>query len=109
MVTDYDIDDNNCDNCELEFHQLIEKLVKDIQHLEAKTVYLRYLLSQYFPKHTGEMLRSDIFSDLYGNNYDYPAYQRYISKWCSDRDPLDNRKRCKYMMRVSRGEVTLGL
>ena len=109
MVTDYEIDYIDCDCCEQEFQQLIEKLVKDIQHLEAKSIYLRYLLSQYFPKHEGEMLRSDIFRDLYGSNYDYPAYQRYVSKWCGGRDPLDNWKRCKYLMRVSRGEKTLGL
>ena len=109
MVTDYDLDYIDCESCELEFYQLIEKLVADVQHLEAKSIYLRYLLSQYLPKHTGEMLRCDIFHDLYGSNYDYPAYQRYVSKWCGGRDPLDNWKRCKYLMRVSRGEKTLGL
>jgi hypothetical protein len=99
-----------CDGCEADFYDIIDLLVKDVKHLETKVVYLRYTLSKLLPdKHEGEMLRCDIFSDLTPNHCDHPAYQRYVSRYYSGRDPKDNWKYAKFLMKVSLGEKTLNL
>jgi hypothetical protein len=102
MPDDYDCD--YCDNCEMDYYQLIERLINDIQHLESKTVRLRYLLSRFLPECDGETLRCEIFSDLAGNYYEQPAYQRHISKYYGGRDPMDDDNYCKLLLRISRGE-----
>jgi hypothetical protein len=70
-MNDYGMfDDQYCDNCEMDFCDLIGRLVRDIQHLESKVVFLRYSLSKFLPEYDREMLRCDIFADLYGNYFD---------------------------------------
>jgi hypothetical protein len=93
-----------CDHCEMEYYQLIKLLIKDIQHLEAKAVRLRYSLSKSLPGCDGEMLRCEIFSDLAGNYYDQPAYQRYISSCCGGLDPMDDDNYYEFMLKISKGE-----
>jgi hypothetical protein len=99
-----------CDGCVMDFYDLIDLLVKDIQHLETKTVYLRYTLSRLLPdKYDGEMLRCDIFHDLTRNHFDQPAYQRYISSYCGGRDPNEDEAYVNLLMRISRGKQSVGL
>jgi len=102
-------DDCYCNNCEMEFLDLIDHLILGIQHLESKAVYLRYLLSLYLPKWDGEMLRCDIFSDLSGGFSDKPAYQRYISVYHCGLDPMDGEAYTDFMWRLSQGEDRTGL
>ena len=103
------LDDCFCNNCEMEFLDLVDHLILGIQHLESKVVYLRYLLSSYLPKWDGEMLRSDIFSDLTGGFWDKPAYQRFMSVYHGGFDPMDGEAFTGFMWRLSRGEVRTGL
>ena len=50
--------------CLYEFCQLIDDLIKDIQHLESETVRTRYELSKHLEYPYDDYLRSDILSDL---------------------------------------------
>ena len=108
-MTDCYCDRDYCESCEMEYFQLIEALISNIKHLEAKTVFLRYTLSNFLPLHRAELLRSDIFSDLSACHIDLPAYHRYISTCCDGTDPLDDKNHCKHLKRLSRGEVAINL
>jgi len=108
-MTDFYCDKDYCDSCEMEYFQLIEALISNIKHLESKTVYLRFTLSNYMPLHRAELLRSDIFSDLSGSHIDLPAFQRYISACCNGIDPLDDKKHCKLLKKLSMGEEVINL
>jgi hypothetical protein len=93
----------------MDFYDLIGSLVRDIQHLESKVVFLRFSLSRFLSEHDGEMLRCDIFSDLRDSYFDQLAFNKYVSKYCNGIDPLDNTERCEFLMRVSRGEEAVNL
>ena len=97
-----------CDACRQDFYHLIDCLIKDIQHLESKAVFLRYSLSKLLPEHEGEMLRCEIFSDLSGGYYDQAAYQQYIKRYCDGRDPMDGAKHCGLLTEISRGKEIVG-
>ena len=60
--TIYDLlDEVNCaDSCEAvtALCELIDELLKDIQHLELECISTRYLLSQYMDEDQGSLLRS---------------------------------------------------
>ena len=77
----YDLlDEVNCaDSCEAvtALCELINELLKDIQHLELECISTRYLLSQYMDEDHGELLRSDILENLGRRHYDSPAYQLF--------------------------------
>ena len=98
-----------CDKCEMEFYRLVDCLIKDIQHLETKVVYLRYSLSRFLPEGDGKMLRCEIFSDLSGSYYDQSAYQRYVSEYSDGQDPRETAEYCERLMRISSGNESVGL
>ena len=79
---------DECGFANVDYYRLIELLVKDIQHLESKVVWLRYSFSWYLPKYDGVMLRCEIFSALAGAYYDLPAYQQFITDYCDGQDPM---------------------
>jgi len=108
-MIDFEYDDFHCDLCAMDFYDLIEKLISDIQLLEPKTVYLRYLLSKHLPQWDGEMLRSDIFNDLAGRYWDLPAYKKYMSDYCGGIDPFDLDEYNDLMWCISRGRAIVGL
>jgi hypothetical protein len=93
----------------MDFYDLINKLVNDIQHLESKVVYLRHSLSGYLPEHDGKMLKYEIFSDLVGSYCEQPAYQKYISECHGGNDPMDSDMYNDLLKRLSRGEDSVGL
>ena len=70
--TIYDLlDEVNCaDPCEAvtALCELIDELLKDIQHLELEFISTRYLLSQHTDEDHGELLCSDILENL-GRRY----------------------------------------
>jgi hypothetical protein len=101
--------DDCCDGCVTKFYELTDALVKDIQHLEAKVVFLRYSLSKFLPAYDGEMLRCDIFSDLSGCYWDNAAYQQYMANYYDGHDPMDSRKHAKFMIRLSCGRESVAL
>ena len=98
-----------CDNCEMDYYSLVDCLIKDIQHLESKVVYLRYSLSNYLQEHNGEMLRCEIFSDLSGSYSYQTAYQQYVSEYCNGQDPMDTEEYCERLMRISCGKESVDL
>ena len=109
-MNDYEMfADYYCDVCEMDFCDLIGSLVRDIQQLESKVVFLRYSLSRFLPKHDGEMLRCEIFSDLCSSYLDQPAFEKYVLKRCNGINPLDNMELCEYLTRISRGEEIVDL
>jgi len=108
-MSEYRCQGDCCDNCVTKFYDLTDYLIKDIQFLEAKVVYLRFLLSQHLPEHKGEMLRCDIFHDLAGGYWGYPAYQRYMEYYCEGHDPMDCKEHSELMLKISRGEESVRL
>lgn len=104
-----DCHDNCCDRCVEDFYNLTELLIKDIQHLETKIVYLRYTLSKHLPPFDGQMLRADIFSDLSGCYWDHPAYQDYMDEYNYGQDPMNDAGKTRLMLRISRGEQAVNL
>ena len=108
-MTDYEWDDGYCNKCEMDFYNLIDKLVKDIQHLESKVVCLRHSLSVYLPEHEGKMLKYEIFSGLAGSYWEQPTYQKYMSECCGGNDPMDSETYNDLLKRLSRGEESVGL
>jgi hypothetical protein len=100
-MQNYDFDScNDCD-CVRHFFTLTDYLAKDIQQLEKEVARLRYLLSNLLPRHDGLMIRADIFSNLAGCYYEYPAYQQFISVYCNDADPLDSDSFCEELKKVA--------
>jgi hypothetical protein len=100
---------NCCADCVVDFYGLTDALIKDIQHLEAKVVFLRYSLSKHLPAYDGEMLRCDIFSDLSGCYWDNCAYRQYMEKVYDGHDPMDNQKHVNFMIKLSRGKDSVAL
>ena len=76
---------------------LVDQLVKDIQHLELECISTRYLLSQKLDAERGELLRSDILENLACRHYDDPAYQLYKNLLYDGGDPMDFRD---YLVKV---------
>jgi len=93
-----------CDNCVEDAYQVIDHLVKDILLLISEVVRLRYSLSWHLPEHVGETIRSEIASDLHGDYYNYPAYQRFVSEYCGGDDPLESKGFCNHLAKLSNGE-----
>jgi len=108
-MIDCEWNDDYCDKCEMDYYDIIDHLIKDIQHLEAKVVYLRYLLSGFLPKHDRDMLRCDIFHDLARAFWELPAYRRYVSKYCDGHDPIDDDSYVALLTRISTGEESTRL
>jgi hypothetical protein len=94
------------DNGVSDSFQLIGHLVNDIQLLASEVVRLRYSLSWFLPKHTGEMVRGECCSDLHGSYYDYPAYQNFIAEYYDGDDPLESESFRKHMAKLSKGEIS---
>jgi len=103
-MTEFYPNDEYCAACEMESFNLIEHLIFDIQHLSSEVVRLRYMLSRYLPKEEGDTIRSEIFSDLHGSYYDYPAYKTYIANCCNDIDPVNSEAFVKHMQKISKGK-----
>ena len=108
-MTDYEWSDAYCDKCEMDFYDLIDKLVKDIQHLELKVVYLRHSLSGYLPECDGEMLKYEIFSDLSAGYWEQRAYQKYMLERYGGSDPIDSETHNELLKKLSRGEESVEL
>jgi hypothetical protein len=87
----------------MEYFNLIEQFISDINHLEAKVVYLRYLLSWHIDDHTGAMLRCDIFHDLAAPYYG-PAFDRFVSKYSAGHDPRQCPRQARHLWRISKGK-----
>ena len=76
---------------------LVDKLVRDIQHLELECIGTRYLLSQHMEEDQGKLLRMDILENLGRRFGDDPAYILYKNLMYDGGDPMDFRE---YLTRV---------
>jgi len=106
-IREYDLlDEVNCaDSCEAvtALCELVDNLVKDIQHLELECISTRYLLSQYLDDDQGELLRMDILENLGQHFSDDPAYTLYKNLMYNGGDPMEFRD---YLVKV--GEACKG-
>lgn len=78
------------DDCELinSFLELVDDMVRDIQHLKAETIRARYELSKELdPDHTW-ITPVDICSNLDMPHYDNLAYQEYVRIFYDGGDPM---------------------
>jgi len=109
MTLNYRTHDDSCDIPEYDYHHFIDGLIKDIQKLELRIIYLRYLLSGHLPDHEGKMLKCEMFSDLAGGYCAEAVYQRYISYYCDGIDPMECPDFHEHMIKISRGEELFDL
>ena len=96
----------DADSCELiySFLELVDSMVKDIQHLKAETIRARYELSQkYDPEHTW-ITTVDLLSDLGMPHYDNLAYQEYMRIDYDGSDPMAFKDYLDSMVRLAKGE-----
>lgn len=104
----YDLlDENNCaDSCGavILLCELVDELLKDIQHLELECISTRYLLSQHMESEQGQLLRSDILENLGRRYYDNPAYQLYKELLYNGGDPMEFRDYLVKVRKACKGE-----
>ena len=101
------LDEANCaDSCNADtaLCELIDELLKDIQHLELECISTRYLLSQYIDEDQGSLLHSDILENLGHCHYDSPAYQLFKEIQYDDGDPMEFRDYLVKVEKVCKGE-----
>lgn len=108
MITDDYNEWKECldaDSCDLisSYLELIDAMVKDIQHLKAETIRARYELSRkYEPEHRW-ITTVDILSNLDMPHYDSMAYQQYVSLYYDGGDPLSFKGYIDSMVRLAKG------
>ena len=106
--TIYDLlDEVNCaDSCEAvtALCELVDELIKDIQHLELECIGTRYLLSQHMEKEQGSLLRSDILENLSRRHYGSAAYQLFKTLLYDGGDPMEFRDYLVKVQKACKGE-----
>ena len=72
------------DDCELirSFLELVDAMVRDIQHLKAEAVRARYQLAMETDPERKQIITVDILSDLDMPHYDSLAYQEFSRICC---------------------------
>lgn len=95
----------DADCCELisSFLELVDAMVKDIQHLSAETVRARYELSRTPDPDHKWITSADLLSDLYTPQYDSLAYQEYIRLYYDGGDPMGFKRYTDLMDRIANG------
>ena len=93
------------DRCELilSFMQLVDAMVKDIQHLNAETIRARYKYSQLVDPDKEWVTSLDILSDLDMPHYDSLAYQEYIVRYYDGGDPMSFKTYIDSMAKLAMG------
>ena len=93
------------DDCELirSFLELVDAMVRDIQHLKAETVRARYRLAMEMAPEHKQITTVDILSDLDMPHYDNLAYQEF-SRICYDvGDPMAFKEFVDSMVQLAKG------
>ena len=93
------------DNCKLihSFLELVDSMVRDIQHLKAETIRARYELSQKYDPKREWITTVDILSNLDLPHYDSLAYQEYIMAYYDGGDPMLFKDYIDSMVNLSKG------
>ena len=94
------------DNCKLihSFLELVDSMVRDIQHLKAECVRTRYQRSQHLEPLESEFLQRDILSGLSTPYYDNLAYQIYSAIYYDGGDPQSFKDWCSSINRLAKGQ-----
>ena len=98
------LDEINCvDSCEaiISLCELVDNLVKEIQHLELECISTRYLLSQHMDEEPGKLLQMDILENLGRRIRDDPAYMLYLNMMYDGGDPMEFRD---YLVKVRKAK-----
>jgi len=108
MITDDYNEWKECldaDSCDLisSYLELIDAMVKDIQHLKAETIRARYELYRKFGPEHNRITTVDILSNLDMPHYDSMAYQQYVSLYYDGGDPLSFKGFIDSMVRLANG------
>ena len=93
------------DECELvrEFMELVDAMVRDIQHLKAEAIRARYELSEKLdPEHVW-ITACDILSDLDMPHYDSMAYKEFIRIYYDGGDPMGFKEFVDSMSNLAEG------
>ena len=93
------------DNCELirSFLELVDAMVRDIQHLKAEAVRARYRFAMETDPERKQITTVDILSDLDMPHYDSLAYQEF-SRICYDEgDPMAFKEFTDSMVQLAKG------
>lgn len=95
----------DADNCELivSFLELVDVMVRDIQHLKAETIRARYELSQKLDPDHKWITTVDILSNLDMPHYDSIAYQQYVNIYYDGGDPMSFKGYVDSMVRLAQG------
>ena len=95
----------DADNCELiaSFLELVDAMVRDIQHLKAETIRARYELSQKLDPDHKWITTVDILSNLDMPHYESMAYQQYVSIYYDGGDPMSFKGFVDSMVRLAQG------
>ena len=95
----------DADNCELivSFLELVDAMVRDIQHLKAETIRARYELSQKLDPDHKWITTVDILSNLDMPHYDSIAYQQYVNIYYDGGDPMSFKGYVDSMVRLAQG------
>lgn len=93
------------DGCGLihSFLELVDLMVRDIQHLKAEAIRARHELSKEYDPEQKWITTVDILSDLDMPHYDNPAYQEYIRIYYDGGDPMSFKEFVESMVRLSKG------
>ena len=95
----------DADNCELidSFLELVDAMVKDMQHLKAETIRARYQLGcKLDPEHKW-ITTVDILSNLDMPHYDSTAYQEFMRIYYDGGAPLPFKDYIDSMARLASG------
>ena len=93
------------DECELvrSFLELVDVMVKDIQHLEAEAIRARYELSKVLDPEHKWITSVDILTDLEFPYYDHRAYQEYMRIYYDGGDPMSFKEFIDAMTNLAQG------
>ena len=96
---------DNCGECRelLGCYTLIDSLVQDILTLEEEMVRWRQALLKYLSPLDAQNLKSDIFDYLARRNYDSEAYQKYLTLYGYEQDPMESDEHVQKLWRLRNG------
>lgn len=92
-------------DCELirSFMELVDSMIRDIQHLKAETIRARYELGKVYDP-AGEWISTvDILSNLDMPHYDSLAYQEYVRLYYDGGDPMSFKGFTDSMAKLAKG------
>ena len=93
------------DDCELirSFLELVDAMVRDIQHLKAEAIRARYRFAMETDPERKQITTVDILSDLDMPHYDCLAYQEFFRICYDGGDPMAFKEFTDSMVQLAKG------